>query len=841
MDVYVTMPFLKKLHLCIMPRPTEKGDRGEFPMFDCGRLITVINRLDSSQPEWTSVSPEPFVVTREPTPTPGGRAESETKTNSRKQSRMQSKRPTSPIINDAIEASKSEGFSLAKQYNEILLLSSSKARQLRQLEDEHEVLVRAEQELHQRSAWKGELKGLQNKVSEIEAKVYYEQQYKAVVGHMLRRENAIKTKNERSTREAKHVLERYRNASILKAVQKARQDDRKARAALRIAVAAFKNTMESQHGRLHERLQLVVDGMTARELQEANVQRKVAIKSGLFYDPDRSRSARKHSEHLAKLEASEARLKILTELFNRLYTATGTSDTDALVSRFVNIPTNKQMAERRTAELEERIVALQKEESGLRQMFVDVCVTENEDAENDSHTQAHLHGAAASQRFETQINEISSRLNACRRRGQLRNEQYQTLRAMLASIFARIRTMMLQCGVSTEEVDVGLESIIGEDMFLNVAPSLANLLSAGINKCGSVLLSVAKAVSELTESSKQKESDAQRAAVNNVFGIPSVEFEDSGIPASPIHSRMAHVELMNKRREERERELQGELEGVYDENAEGSNSLPVKARAVVRFMSERKNIVSVAILREEQDKRTTASPTRTSPTRRVGLADQTVPSHEMDQSGNVAAFLQDMKVSFNIMDAELPSGINVRVKRQEHRIMKAAVLDLVANMKSVLNEKKISPKQFFKKLDIDDSQSITKEELWDGLKQYGITWTTSQFDLIYERFNSNNDDGLDEDEFLRVFDPEHVERILKQTLTFGHIVTLKDRSHKLIHERLVKKHKERTVALNMAENNIALWGNDGALVLNRSELKKKAEAVVKKAARKASYQFGKKY
>ena len=71
------------------------------------------------------------------------------------------------------------------------------------------------------------------------------------------------------------------------------------------------------------------------------------------------------------------------------------------------------------------------------------------------------------------------------------------------------------------------------------------------------------------------------------------------------------------------------------------------------------------------------------------------------------------------------------------------VFDLIRNIHSLLRLKGMNAEKLFKQIDKDNSGSISAVEMWDGLLEFGIKWTRSEFDLLYEKFDSDGDDNID--------------------------------------------------------------------------------------------------
>merc|ERR1711991_214439 len=120
------------------------------------------------------------------------------------------------------------------------------------------------------------------------------------------------------------------------------------------------------------------------------------------------------------------------------------------------------------------------------------------------------------------------------------------------------------------------------------------------------------------------------------------------------------------------------------------------------------------------------------------------------------------------------------------------VFDLIRSIHRVLNSKGMNAAKLFKRIDKDNSGSISAAEMWDGLVEFGIKWTRSDFDLLYEKFDSDGDDNIDMDEFLRIIDPEYVAAMILERVTIDDVVVIKEREHKAIHETVVQSNKNKT-------------------------------------------------
>ena len=151
----------------------------------------------------------------------------------------------------------------------------------------------------------------------------------------------------------------------------------------------------------------------------------------------------------------------------------------------------------------------------------------------------------------------------------------------------------------------------------------------------------------------------------------------------------------------------------------------------------------------------------------------------------------------NYMSLKTPLGNNIRVDCQavddfENAKKTTLVFDLIRNIHSLLRLKGMNAEKLFKRIDKDNSGSISAVEMWDGLLEFGIKWTRSEFDLLYEKFDSDGDDNIDIHEFLRIVDPEYVKTMILERVTIDDVVVMKEREHKAIHETVVQSNKNKT-------------------------------------------------
>ena len=122
--------------------------------------------------------------------------------------------------------------------------------------------------------------------------------------------------------------------------------------------------------------------------------------------------------------------------------------------------------------------------------------------------------------------------------------------------------------------------------------------------------------------------------------------------------------------------------------------------------------------------------------------------------------------------------------------------------------------------------------MWDGLLEFGIKWTRSDFDLLYEKFDSDGDDNIDMDEFLRIIDPEYVAAMILERVTIDDVVVIKEREHKAIHETVVQSNKNKTRKKTVSTEEWLEGKKSYDIKDLRTELKLQSTKFVKKQMKK---------
>jgi hypothetical protein len=761
-NVYCSMPFLKRLHRRVM-LVDQSDSAGQPYIFDCKRLIKLINQLDQEIPEWGdqeendddrcdsasrsirrtgAVSPEgPSRTLARSSPLPTARH--------------------SPVPHAAIAKTEEESHQLAKEYNQILLELAAKAATLQSIEDEHHTLVYAERELQAQKDMEARKQALGREIERVAINIKQARAYTSVITHMLKRLDALKQSDENQNKHARHRLKMYNDTNALSQLEKAQAAAKHVQRAVKLRRSKLADDMEEQTSRLRERLGIVVDLLTVKKMRDVAKARRKDINNGNYEDVELDRRRRRYSEELAEYAALEERFKPTKNNIDRLHSIAGTLALDDLVFKFINLP-NKLLATKDTLEkTKDRLQALHIEEARVQQLFLDTCIYEhgNMDKGVKAEDDLGLHGG---QEFDTTIHRLTASTEAATKRSQSHVENYKAQRALLANVIERVKTMMFQCGINTNAVDRGLEAIAGEDMYLDEMPKVAMAISTGMDQCARRLSAIAASV----------------VNINKGLEIaPLTQEVLETIPSSPIAQRQSLADAAVQR-QETEAAIQAKVKSLGMETV----TVPMSTTQVVPLRTIRQEFTAQfrGLGRSEQQQPRLSAPR---------VREQTVFGAE-----NITNALLGCE-PFDIMNANPPLGANVRVaafnssqSEQQQRVLRSGAMDLVSSMTNILKQFKLSPKTFFRELDVDRSNSITKVELWEGLKPYGIQWSHAEFSLVFERFNSDGDDGLDEDEFLRVFDRDHAMHVLGKSSEVVQVddgVSLQKGSHKPLHDKLV--------------------------------------------------------
>ena len=104
--------------------------------------------------------------------------------------------------------------------------------------------------------------------------------------------------------------------------------------------------------------------------------------------------------------------------------------------------------------------------------------------------------------------------------------------------------------------------------------------------------------------------------------------------------------------------------------------------------------------------------------------------------------------------------------------------------------------------------------------------------MLYEKFDSDGDDNIDMDEFLRIIDPEYVAAMILERVTIDDVVVIKEREHKAIHETVVQSNKNKTRKKTVSTEEWLEGKKSYDIKDLRTELKLQSTKFVKKQMKK---------
>ena len=876
-EVYCSMPFLKLLKSVIF------GAAGDIALdailFDCGQLINVVNQLDTLQDETISILQQigqneddgnDFDINFEAMlktfaqETEDRRKQMDKKIPKNNQpfitkpaaSRQTISpitvkknfiRPTSPILSDAINLTSDDSALLQQMLNNFILQRQQKEMLLKELKIQLHILQSAEKEhvsLNNKRKRLQYLKGEYEKYTDL---LEWERRNEKIRKHMITRTHAANKIKEKSMRNTREVIKHYNNADVLQQLQKAEQELYKIKKQLSNCQKKVYSMIDAQNDRLKERLEELQDALVVRKMNKISEQRREDIANGVYFDTEKLQTK------LRNFDATKARLLLNKKwdyhqgVINKLFNVTGTYELESMMSKVLNQQNESKRLEREKSDLKEKISSLEKKKLMWKEYYdsmrfgtesdiedkhpirrkrtkkskkqkknTDV-VQESDQAKNDDNVMP------AGINYEVRIEEVANKIRKEENRSEKASVKYTKLRQIVAEMTMRIQSMMLSFEVNTKEVDVLLKSIETDSDFSQHGQYLAEEVVEGLEKSIFALNKIAE--KKVKASANEEELFLM---MMNEFESENIGEENATVknPVTEIKPAIDADNVLN----------QVEKLKIIDQH----NSDSVQQKNILK--KKHIGIISVKDLhmsaRQEMIKN--------SPNITQRQANKTNNNHHqrntVSQIGSVGTSIVDyisllrLAPDLNYMKLEAPLGQNIRVTSTvvdqiNVKARHAVVFTLIRNINGLLKKRKITASILFRKIDKDESGSISKSELWDGLRELGIKWRKTDFDLLYERFDSDGDDSINIDEFLRIIDPDHKEVLVLEKLTIDDVVIIKNQEHKKIHQKVIHQTKKKIRStLNKEE-----WleeTKDYNIKTLRNEIKLKSAKRVRKEMKK---------